>query len=42
MTRDINRFHDPHMDPHNGVGHYSEPYLEFRNAEAFEYAKGKR
>ena len=33
MTRDMIGFHDPHN---------SKPYLEFLNAEAFEYAKGKR
>ncbi len=26
----------------NGVGHYSEPYLEFRNADAYQKAKGKK
>ncbi len=26
----------------DGVGHHSKPYLEFRNAEAFTQAVGKR
>ncbi len=26
----------------DGVGHYSKPHLEFRNAEAFKQTEGKR